>query len=51
MITPLDRIGGLVAPARRALESAGHTSLESLDGADHDDLLALHGVGDRKSVV
>ena len=47
MTTPLDRIGGLVAPARRALESAGHTSLESLDGADHDDLLALHGVGAR----
>ena len=47
MTTPLETISGLGAPARRALDAEGFTSLESLDGADHGELLALHGVGAR----
>ncbi len=33
------------APARRAFEAAGYTSLEQLLEADERELLALHGVG------
>lgn len=47
MSTPLSEIPGVGAPARRALELEGHSTLESLDGADHARLLALHGVGRR----
>jgi hypothetical protein len=32
-------------PATRALERAGHHSLESLAGARRQELLALHGFG------
>ncbi|MBK7624790.1 MAG: hypothetical protein IPJ14_19580 [Kineosporiaceae bacterium] len=40
--TSLPRIG---APASRALNAAGYTTLESLDGVAVAHLLALHGVG------
>jgi hypothetical protein len=33
------------APARRAFDAAGYTTLEELLAADEADLLALHGVG------
>jgi len=36
---------GIGAPARRALASAGYTSLAQLAGAREADLLALHGMG------
>jgi DNA-directed RNA polymerase alpha subunit len=35
----------LAAPARRALEAAGFSSLASLARATEKDLLALHGMG------
>ena len=35
------------APARRAFNAAGYTTLEELLAADEADLLALHGVGPR----
>jgi Helix-hairpin-helix domain len=43
-VTALPKVG---APATRALEGAGYDSLESLAGADADELLALHGFGPR----
>jgi helix-hairpin-helix protein len=33
------------APARRAFNAAGYTTLEELLAVDEDALLALHGVG------
>jgi hypothetical protein len=33
------------APARRAFEAAGYTTLEGLLAADEGELLILHGVG------
>jgi hypothetical protein len=33
------------APARRAFEAAGYTTLEELLAADQGELLILHGVG------
>ena len=33
------------APARRAFEAAGYTTLEELLAADESELLILHGVG------
>ncbi len=36
---------GLSAPARRALEAAGHTGLADLGGTSMVDVAALHGVG------
>ncbi|MCQ9371679.1 DUF1801 domain-containing protein [Corynebacterium sp. 35RC1] len=45
--TALDSIKGLGAPARGALVAAGYTCLEQLDGAQYEQLLALHGVGKR----
>lgn len=36
---------GAGMPAQRALVAAGYTSLEALDGASEEALLALHGVG------
>lgn len=44
IMTELPMVG---APATRALTAAGHRSLESLAGADQDELLALHGFGPR----
>ncbi len=38
----LPRIG---APATRALQGAGYTTLRSLDGASRRALLELHGMG------
>ena len=35
------------APANRALEQAGYDSLESLAGANAEELLDLHGFGPR----
>jgi hypothetical protein len=35
----------LAAPARRALEAAGYTSLEQLARAKESDLAKLHGMG------
>lgn len=35
------------APARRAFDAAGYTTLEELLAADEQQLLALHGVGPR----
>jgi len=43
-MTDLPKVG---APATRALQGAGHDSLESLAGASQKDLLALHGFGPR----
>ena len=43
-MTDLPNVG---APATRALQGAGHDSLESLAGASEKDLLALHGFGPR----
>jgi hypothetical protein len=34
-------------PATRALEAAGHRTIQELDGASERELLALHGVGPR----
>ncbi|MFE1167918.1 hypothetical protein [Nocardiopsis sp. NPDC058789] len=36
---------GIGAPARRALNRAGYTRLEQLDGVSETDLLRLHGMG------
>jgi predicted flap endonuclease-1-like 5' DNA nuclease len=36
---------GIGAPATRALEAAGWTTLEQVAGHTRADLLALHGVG------
>ncbi len=36
---------GLAAPARRALESAGYTNLEDLNGLSRTKLQKLHGMG------
>jgi hypothetical protein len=36
------------APARRAFEAAGYTTLEELLAADEGDLLILHGVGPKR---
>jgi hypothetical protein len=41
-LTTLPKIG---APATRALNAAGYTSLGQLVGARRSDLAALHGVG------
>lgn len=38
-------IDGLSAPARRALQGAGITTLKALSGHREADILALHGIG------
>lgn len=38
-------LANLSAPARRALENAGITSLKKLAGYSEKDILALHGMG------
>lgn len=35
----------LSAPARRALEGAGYTRLEQLNGVDEREIARLHGMG------
>jgi hypothetical protein len=47
-MTELPKVG---APAARALQGAGHDSLESLAGASQQDLLALHGLGPRAARI
>jgi hypothetical protein len=47
-MTDLPRVG---APATRALEAAGHQSLESLAGVSQDELLGLHGFGPRAARI
>ena len=47
MATPFDEVKGVGRPARDALTEAGYPHLESLDRADWNELLALHGVGKR----
>ncbi|GAB3690955.1 DUF1801 domain-containing protein [Corynebacterium nasicanis] len=47
MSTSFDQIPGVGRPARDALTVAGHPDLESLDGVEWADMLALHGVGKR----
>lgn len=42
---------GIGNPARRALEHAGYTRLEQLDGVDEKALAALHGVGPKALAV
>ncbi len=42
---PRPFLPGVAKPAIRALESAGYTHLDQLDGAREDDLMALHGMG------
>lgn len=41
-MTDIPEVG---APARRAFDAAGYTTLEQLLAADEKQLLALHGVG------
>ena len=42
---PNDLPEGLAAPARRALASAGYTSLDQLANASEAEVRALHGMG------
>lgn len=43
--TPADDLPKLAAPARRALASAGYTSLSQLTRVREADLKKLHGMG------
>ncbi|MCC3266934.1 DNA-binding protein [Arthrobacter gengyunqii] len=45
MTTPLDALPKVGAPATRALEAAGYSSLQGLAGIPRADLSALHGLG------
>jgi DNA integrity scanning protein DisA with diadenylate cyclase activity len=45
MKTPLDALPKIPAPAVRALNIAGYSSLRALGGASRSELAALHGVG------
>ncbi|MFC3687951.1 DNA-binding protein [Aquipuribacter hungaricus] len=51
MPTPLDALPQVGAPATRALEGAGYTSLGQLAGVPRSDLSRLHGVGPRALAV
>lgn len=42
---PDDGLPKIGAPATRALQGAGYTSLRSLAGASRTELLRLHGIG------
>lgn len=46
-VTALDRLPRIGAPATRALEAAGYTSLSDLAGVSRAHLAELHGVGPR----
>ena len=46
-VTALDRLPKIGAPAARALEAAGYTSLSDLAGVSRAHLAELHGVGPR----
>lgn len=43
--TPAGGLPAVAAPARRALERAGITSLEALSGFSETEILKLHGMG------
>ena len=45
MTTPLDALPKVGAPATRALEAAGYSTLRGLAGIPRADLSALHGLG------
>lgn len=45
MITPLDVLPTIPAPAVRALTGAGYASLQALTGATGSELARLHGMG------
>ncbi|MCC3271054.1 DNA-binding protein [Arthrobacter gengyunqii] len=45
MTTPLDALPKVGAPATRALEAAGYSTLQGLAGIPRADLSALHGLG------
>lgn len=45
MGTPLDSIPGIGRPLRDAVAQEGYSDLESLNGANFQELLKLHGVG------
>jgi len=45
MKLPLDALPKVGAPATRALNSAGYTSLRELAGVPRSDLAKLHGMG------
>lgn len=44
-MTEFSDVPGTAAPLHRALENAGYSTLESLDGVPYKTLIALHGVG------
>ncbi|MDN3482365.1 DNA-binding protein [Arthrobacter sp. APC 3897] len=45
MTTPLNALPKVGAPAARALDAAGYSSLRSLSGVPRRELAALHGLG------
>lgn len=45
MAAPLDELPGIGAPATRALNDAGYTSLRQLAGVPRAELAKLHGMG------
>ena len=45
VVTPLDELPPIGAPASRALHGAGYTGLGQLTGVPRATLAALHGVG------
>ena len=45
MAAPLDELPKIGAPATRALNNAGYTSLRQLAGVPRADLAKLHGMG------
>ncbi|MBO0907751.1 MULTISPECIES: DNA-binding protein [Arthrobacter] len=45
MTTPLNALPQVGAPATRALDAAGYSSLRSLAGVPRKELAALHGLG------
>ena len=47
MMSDLDTLPKIGAPATRALNGAGYTSLRQLAGVPRDQLEKLHGVGPR----
>ncbi|MDW3847728.1 MULTISPECIES: helix-hairpin-helix domain-containing protein [Micromonospora] len=45
MTSPLDRLPKIGAPATRALNAAGYTTLRQLAGVPRAELARLHGMG------
>ena len=46
-MTEFEDVSGVGRPARQALAENGYPNLESLRGANYQDLLAMHGIGKR----